>query len=80
LATREIDNPNQGYAYVEWNDVQPLLEKQIPGLRLIEILAQPIVTHLKSLTISAAESSAAESSAPNNSASIAKGTVVIGLK
>ena len=80
LATREIDKPNQGYAYVDWNAVQPLLEKQIPGLRLIEILAQPIVTHLKSLTISAAESSASESSAPNNSASIAKGTIVIGLK
>lgn len=80
LATREIDNRNQGYAYVEWNDVQPLLEKQIPGLRLIEILAQPIVTHLKSLTISASESSASESSALRNSASIAKGTVVIGLK
>ena len=79
-ATREIDNRNQGYAYVEWNDVQPLLEKQIPGLRLIEILAQPIVTHLKSLTISVAESSASESSALRNSASIAKGTVVIGLK
>lgn len=75
LATREIDNRNQGYAYVEWNDVQPWLEKQVPGLRLIEILAQPIVTHLKSLTISASESSA-----PNNSASVAKGTVVIGLK
>ncbi len=75
LATREIDNPNQGYAYIEWNDVQPLLEKQIPGLRLIELLAQPIVTHLKSLTISASESSALR-----NSASIAKGTVVIGLK
>ena len=75
LATREIDNRNQGYAYVDWNAVQPLLEKQIPGLRLIEILAQPIVTHLKSLTISAAEPSV-----PNNSASIAKGTLVIGLK
>jgi hypothetical protein len=80
LATREIDNPNQGYAYVEWNDVQPLLEKQVPGLRLIEILAQPIVTHLKSLTISASEYSVSESSALRNSASIAKGTVVIGLK
>jgi hypothetical protein len=80
LATREIDKPNQGYAYVDWNAVQPLLEKQIPGLRLIEILAQPIVTHFKSLTISSLESSASESSAPNNSASIAKGTIVIGLK
>ena len=75
LATREIDNPNQGYVYIDWNTIQPLLEKQVPGLRLIEVLAQPIVTHLKSLTISAAESSTSD-----NSAGIAKGTVVIGLK
>ena len=80
LATREIDNPNQGYVYIDWNSVQPLLEKQVPGLRLIQVLAQPIVTHLKSLTISAAEFNAGESSASDNSAGIAKGTVVIGLK
>lgn len=80
LATREIGNPNQGYVYINWNTVQPLLEKQVPGLRLIEFLAQPIVTHLKSLTISAAESNSGESSASDNSAGIAKGTVVIGLK
>ncbi|MCY7406262.1 MAG: DUF3352 domain-containing protein [Alkalinema sp. CAN_BIN05] len=80
LATREIDNRNQGYAYVDWNTVQPLLEKQIPGLRLIEVLAQPIVTHFKSLTISSLESSASESSGLNDSESIAKGTIVIGLK
>jgi hypothetical protein len=80
LATREIDNPNQGYVYIDWNSVQPLLEQQVQGLRLIEVLAQPIVTHLKSLTISAAEFNAGESSASDNSAGIAKGTVVIGLK
>lgn len=80
LATREIDNPNQGYVYIDWNSVQPLLEKQVPGLRLIQVLAQPIVTHLKSLTISAAEFNAGESSASDNSEGIAKGTVVIGLK
>ena len=73
LATQEIGNPNQGYAYLDWDAVQPLLEKQVPGLRLIEILAQPIVTHFKSLTISAEESL-------NTSSNIAKGTVVIGLK
>lgn len=80
LATREIDNPNQGYVYIDWNSVQPLLEKQVPGLRLIQVLVQPIVTHLKSLTISAAESNSGESSASDNSEGIAKGTVVIGLK
>ena len=73
LATQEIGNPNQGYVYLDWDTVQPLIEKQIPGLRLIEILAQPIVTHFKSLTISAEESL-------NTSSNIAKGTVVIGLK
>lgn len=80
LATREIDNTNQGYVYIDWNSVQPLLEQQVPGLRLIQVLAQPIVTHLKSLTISAAEPNSTESSASDNSKGIAKGTVVIGLK
>jgi hypothetical protein len=80
LATREIDNPNQGYVYIDWNSVQPLLEQKVPGLRLIQVLAQPIVTHLKSLTISAAEFNSGESSASDNSEGIAKGTVVIGLK
>ncbi len=77
LATREIDTLNKGYAYVDWNAVQPLLEENIPGLSLIETLAQPIVTHLKSLIISATDRTA---DVANVSSGIAKGTVVIGLK
>jgi hypothetical protein len=63
--------PNQGYFYTDWNAVQPIVEQKIPGLRLLEILAQPIVIHLKSLMVSASETSGSD---------IAKGTIVIGLK
>ncbi len=69
---RTITTPNQGYFYTDWNGIQPIVEQQLPGLRLLEILAQPIVTHLKSFTVSAADSSGADD--------IAKGTIVVGLK
>ncbi len=68
---RNIATPNQGYLYTDWTAVKPIVEQKIPGLRLLEILAQPIVTHLKSFTISAGQASSSD---------IAKGTIVIGLK
>jgi hypothetical protein len=68
---RNTAMPNQGYFYTDWNAVQPIVEQKIPGLRLLEILAQPIVIHLKSLMVSASEASGSD---------IAKGTIVIGLK
>ncbi len=69
-----LDNiaiPNQGYLYTDWNAIRPTIEQKIPGLRLLEILAQPIVSHLKSFTVSANSSSGSD---------IAKGTIVVGLK
>jgi hypothetical protein len=68
---RNIAMPNQGYLYTDWNAVKPIVEQKIPGLRLLEILAQPIVSHLKSFTVSASEASSSD---------IAKGTIVVGLK
>ncbi len=68
---QNITKPNQGYLYADWDALQPIVEQKIPGLRLLEILAQPIVTHLNSFTLSAGESS---------KSGIAKGTIVVGLK
>jgi Protein of unknown function (DUF3352) len=67
---REIPASNEGYLSLDWQSAKPLLEKQVPGLRLLELLAQPIVTHLKSFTLS--------SSGSQNE--MAKGTIEIGLK
>lgn len=68
---KAITMPNQGYFYTDWNGIQPIVEQTVPGLRFLELLAQPIVTHLKSFTVSAADQ-------PN--AEIGKGTIVVGLK
>ncbi len=67
---QEIPTGNNGYLSLDWPSAKPLIEKQVPGLRLLELLAQPIVTHLKSFTLS---SSGIEDH-------IAKGTIGIGLK
>ncbi len=44
--------PNQGYAYINWQNVKPSLEKQFPAVRLLENAASPVSKHLRSLTAS----------------------------
>lgn len=44
--------PNQGYAYINWQNVKPGLEKQFPAIRLLENAASPVSKHLRSLTAS----------------------------
>ena len=68
---RPIPAINRGYLFLDWETAKPLIEQQVPGLRLLELLAQPVVSHLKSVTISS-------SGLVENS--VAKGTIVIGLK
>lgn len=68
---RPISLANNGYLSLDWQSVKPLIEQQVPGLRLLELLAQPVVSHFKSVTIS---------SSGSGENSVAKGTVVIGLK
>ncbi|MBH8563301.1 DUF3352 domain-containing protein [Nostoc sp. CENA67] len=47
-----IPQPNQGYVYLDWKTSQPLLERQLPILKLIEIFGKPFFSNLRSLTIS----------------------------
>lgn len=68
---RPIPAMNIGYLSLDWQSAKPLIEQQVPGLRLLELLAQPVVSHFKSLTISS-------SGSVENS--VAKGTIVVGLK
>ena len=67
---REIPAINNGYLSLDWPIAKPLIEQQVPGLRLLELLAQPVVSHFKSVTISSS----------SVSDSVAKGTIIIGLK
>ncbi|QLE49514.1 DUF3352 domain-containing protein [Nostoc sp. C057] len=59
-----IDNPNfqdsiaaiplqnQGYIYLDWTKSQNLLERQVPILKLAEVLGKPFFDNLRSLTVS----------------------------
>ncbi|MBD2528736.1 DUF3352 domain-containing protein [Nostoc flagelliforme FACHB-838] len=47
-----IPLPNQGYVYLDWAKSQNLLERQIPILKLVEVLGKPFFNNLRSLTVS----------------------------
>lgn len=47
-----LQKENAGYLYLDWETAQPILEKQLPILRVAELAAEPIFEHLKSLTVS----------------------------
>ncbi|MBE9107286.1 DUF3352 domain-containing protein, partial [Nostoc cf. edaphicum LEGE 07299] len=44
--------PNQGYVYLDWTKSQNLLERQVPILKLVEVLGKPFFNNLRSLTVS----------------------------
>ncbi|MBD2526343.1 DUF3352 domain-containing protein [Nostoc sp. FACHB-133] len=47
-----IPLPNQGYIYLDWIKSQNLLERQVPILKLAEVLGKPFFDNLRSLTVS----------------------------
>ncbi|BBD65557.1 hypothetical protein NIES4072_07680 [Nostoc commune NIES-4072] len=47
-----IHQPNQGYIYLDWTKSQNLLERQVPILKLVEVLGKPFFDNLRSLTVS----------------------------
>ncbi|MEH1940718.1 MAG: DUF3352 domain-containing protein [Nostoc sp.] len=47
-----IPRPNQGYIYLDWTKSQNLLERQVPVLKLVEVLGKPFFNNLRSLTVS----------------------------
>ncbi len=44
--------PNQGYVYLDWTVSQEILERQLPILKLIELVGNPFFRNLQSLTLS----------------------------
>ncbi|MEA5581761.1 DUF3352 domain-containing protein [Nodularia harveyana UHCC-0300] len=44
--------PNQGYVYVDWTKSHNLIERQLPILKLVEVVGKPFFENLRSLTIS----------------------------
>ncbi|MBD2777998.1 DUF3352 domain-containing protein [Iningainema tapete] len=48
--------PNQGYLYLDWAKSQQIVERQIPILKLVELVAKPFFDQLKSITFSSYDS------------------------
>lgn len=48
----QINPSNQGYVYIDWTKSREILERQLPILRLAEIVGKPFFQNLHSLTIS----------------------------
>lgn len=51
-AIAALKSPNYGHLYLDWKQVRRSLERQFPFLQLVELAAQPIFEHLRSLTLS----------------------------
>lgn len=49
--TKPLDEPNQGYLILEWPTLRPLLLQQVPLLKLVEAISQPISSHVRSIAI-----------------------------
>ncbi|KAF3887144.1 MULTISPECIES: DUF3352 domain-containing protein [Nostocales] len=47
-----LPKPNQGYVYVDWTKSQPIIESQLPFLKLVEVVGKSFFQNLRSLTVS----------------------------
>lgn len=51
-AISALPTANDGYFYVDWNQSEPILEEQLPIIRVIELAGKPLFKNLRSLTLS----------------------------
>lgn len=47
-----IPKPNAGYVYLDWTASKTMLERQLPILKLLEVVGLPFFNNLRSLTVS----------------------------
>jgi hypothetical protein len=51
-AIAPLGGRNNGYLYLDWPTVKPTIERQAPIVRLLDLVAQPLMQNLKSLSLS----------------------------
>ena len=51
-AIAPLPQPNDGYLYLDWRESGTLVERQLPILRVVELVAKPFFEHLRSLSVS----------------------------
>jgi hypothetical protein len=51
-AIAPLPQPNDGYLYLDWREGGTLIKRQLPIVRLVELVAKPLFDHLRSLSVS----------------------------
>jgi hypothetical protein len=51
-AIASLPEQNDGYLYLDWTKSQPFIERQLPILRVVELVGKPLFDHLRSLSVS----------------------------
>jgi hypothetical protein len=51
-AIAPLPKPNDGYLYIDWRKGGTFVERQLPIVRVVELVAKPLFEHLRSLSVS----------------------------
>lgn len=51
-AISPLPQPNDGYLYLNWTSSEPFLNRQVPLLRVAQLIGKPLFDHLQSLSVS----------------------------
>ncbi len=51
-STSALPQPNEGYVYIDWQENQAMIKRELPIISLLEVAGKPFFNNLRSLTIS----------------------------
>ncbi len=51
-AIAPLPQPNDGYVYLQWQNIEPILERQLPILKVVDLIGKPFLSHVRSLSLS----------------------------
>jgi hypothetical protein len=51
-AIASLPEQNDGYVYLDWIGGETFIERQLPIIRVVELVAKPLFDHLRSLSVS----------------------------
>ena len=50
-AIAPLPQPNDGYVYLQWQNIEPILERQLPILKVVDLIGKPFLSHVRSLSL-----------------------------
>ncbi len=51
-STSALPQPNEGYVYIDWQENQAMVKRELPIISLLEVAGKPFFDNLRSLTVS----------------------------